>query len=79
MRRIAALARRKKRGSHHRRWARRRLPGMPLHMDGSQRRWLQDDRYYDLIVILDDVTSEIYYTQLVEEQSTATVMAGWRE
>ena len=32
-----------------------------------------------LIVILDDATSEIYYAQLVEEESTATVMAGLRE
>ena len=32
-----------------------------------------------LIVILDDATSEIYYAQLVEEESTATVMAGLKE
>jgi RNA polymerase subunit RPABC4/transcription elongation factor Spt4 len=25
-----------------------------------------DERWYDLIVILDDATSEIYYAQLVE-------------
>jgi hypothetical protein len=30
-------------------------------------------------VILDDATSEIYYAQLVEEESTRTVMAGPRE
>src|SRR5579859_6288934 len=41
--------------------------------------WFQDERWYDLIVILDDATSEIYYAQLVEEESTATVMAGLRE
>ena len=35
-------------------------------------------RYYDLIVILDDATSQIYYAQLVEEESTRTVMAGLR-
>jgi len=52
---------------------------MLLHIDGSKRRWFQDDRYYDLIVILDDATSEIYYAQLVEEESTMTVMAGLRE
>jgi len=40
---------------------------------------LGDDRWYDLIVILDDATSEIYYAQLVEEESTRTVMAGLRE
>ena len=73
------VARRKKRGSHRRRRPRRPLPGMMLHIDGSKHRWFQDDRYYDLIVILDDATSEIYYAQLVEEESTATVMAGLRE
>jgi hypothetical protein len=52
---------------------------MLLHIDGSKHRWFQDDRYYDLIVILDDATSEIYYAQLVEEESTRTVMAGLRE
>jgi hypothetical protein len=52
---------------------------MLLHIDGSKHRWFQDDRYYDLIVILDDATSEIYYAQLVEEESTLTVMAGLLE
>ncbi len=55
------------------------MPGMLLHIDGSQHRWFQDERWYDLIVILDDATSEIYYAQLVEEESTRTVMAGMRE
>ena len=32
-------------------------------------------RWYDLIVILDDATSAIYYAQLAEEESTLTVMA----
>jgi len=52
------------------------MTGMLLHIDGSKHRWLNDDRWYDLIVILDDATSEIYYAQLVEEESTRTVMAG---
>ena len=73
------VARRRKRGTHRRRRPRRPLPGMLLHIDGSKHRWFQDDRYYDLIVILDDATSEIYYAQLVEEESTVTVMAGLRE
>ena len=49
---------------------------MMLHIDGSKHRWLQGDRWHDLIVILDDATSEIYYAQLVEEESTRTVMAA---
>jgi len=73
------VARNKKRGTHRRRRPRRPLPGMLLHIDGSKHRWFQDDRYYDLIVILDDATSEIYYAQLVEEESTRTVMAAVRE
>jgi hypothetical protein len=52
---------------------------MLLHVDGSKHQWFNDERWYDLIVILDDATSEIYYAQLVEEESTATVMAGLRE
>ncbi|MFZ3330955.1 MAG: hypothetical protein WA197_10020, partial [Candidatus Acidiferrales bacterium] len=45
-------------------------PGMLLHIDGSRHHWFQDDRWYDLLVILDDATSRIYYAQLVEEKST---------
>jgi hypothetical protein len=70
------IAKRKRRGSHRRRRARRPMPGMLLHIDGSKHRWFQDDRYYDLIVILDDATSEIYYAQLVEEESTRTVIVA---
>jgi transposase len=73
------VARRHKRGPHRRRRPRRVMPGMLLHIDGSKHRWLNDDRWYDLIVILDDATSEIYYAQLVGEESTRTVMAGLRE
>ena len=53
------VKKRNKRGPHRRRRPRRPLPGMLLHIDGSKHRWFQDDRYYDLIVILDDATSEI--------------------
>ena len=67
---------RRKRGKHRKRRARRPLPGMLLHIDGSQHRWFCDDRWYDLLVIMDDATSEVYYAQLVEEESTATVMNG---
>src|SRR5467141_301132 len=69
----------RQRGVHRRRRERRPLPGMLLHIDGSRHRWFQDERWYDLIVLLDDATSEIYYAQLVEEESTATVMRALRE
>jgi len=72
------VKRRRKRGKHRKRRPRRPLPGMLLHIDGSQHRWFCDDRWYDLLVVMDDATSEVYYAQLVEEESTATVMAGLR-
>jgi Homeodomain-like domain len=73
------VARQRQRGVHRKRRPRRPLPGMLLHIDGSHHRWFQDERWYDLIVILDDATSEIYYAQLVEDESTLTVMAGLKE
>jgi len=47
--------------------------------DGSKHRWLQDYQHHDLIVISNDASSEIYYAQLLEEESARTVMAAWRE
>jgi hypothetical protein len=73
------IARARQRGVHRKRRERRPLPGMLLHIDGSHHQWFQDERWYDLIVILDDATSEIYYAQLVEEESTLTVMAALKE
>lgn len=73
------VERRKKRGSHRKRRARRPLPGMLLHIDGSEHRWFGDERRHELIVIMDDATSEIYYAQLVEAESTRSVMAALRE
>jgi hypothetical protein len=73
------VAKRHKRGPHRRRRPRRPLPGMLLHIDGSKHQWLNDDRWHDLLVILDDANTEIYYAQLVEEESTRTVMTGLRE
>ena len=70
---------RRKRGKHRKRRPRRPLPGMLLHIDASQHRWFCDERWYDLLVIMDDATSEIYYAQLVEEESTRTVMTALRE
>ena len=69
----------RQRGVHRRRRERRPWPGMMLHIDGSRHQWFQDDRWYDLLVILDDATSQIYYAQLVEEESTQTVLRALRE
>jgi transposase len=73
------VARRKKRGSHRKRRPRRPMPGMLLHIDASEHDWFQDGRKYELIVILDDATSEIYYAQLVEAESTRSMLSALRE
>lgn len=73
------VKKRRERGKHRKRRARRPLPGMMLHIDGSPHQWFQDDRWYDLIVILDDATSQIYYAQLVDAESTRSVMTALRE
>ncbi len=69
----------RRRGLHRRRRPRRPLRGMLLHLDGSAHAWFQDDRRHDLIVLLDDANNQIYYAQLVEEESTRTVMVALRE
>lgn len=73
------VAKAPQRGAHRRRRERRALAGMMLHIDGSRHRWLGGEQWHDLIVMLDDATSEVYYAQLVEEESTATVLAALRE
>src|SRR6202163_811319 len=58
----AGLVRRgRKRGVHRKRRPRRPVPGMLLHIDGSTHQWFQNERWHDLLVILDDATSQIYY------------------
>lgn len=69
----------RQRGVHRRRRERRPMIGMLLHIDGSTHRWLGGEQWHDLIVVLDDATSEVYYAQLVEQESTETVLAALRE
>ena len=69
----------RRRGQHRRRRPRRPLSGMLLHIDASKHAWFGDGRYYDLISILDDATTENYYAQLVEEEGTRTLMPAVRE
>ncbi|MGH8527143.1 MAG: ISNCY family transposase, partial [Gammaproteobacteria bacterium] len=73
------VAKAKGRRKHRRRRERKPLRGMMLHIDGSHHQWFGDDRWHDLIVILDDATSEIYYAQLVDHESTASTMTAIRQ
>ena len=73
------VKKRRRRGTHRRRRPRRPLPGMLLHIDASKHAWLGEGRYYDLVTILDDATSEIYYARLVKEEGTRTLMPAVRQ
>src|SRR6201996_1290748 len=66
------LERAPRRGAHRRKRPRRPLPGMMLHQDGSRHQWLAGQPAMDLIVTMDDATSEIYSAFLVEEEGTAS-------
>jgi len=67
-----------RRGAHRRKRVRRPLPGMMLHQDGSRHKWVPG-RLWDLIVTLDDATSEIYSAFFVEEEGTASTFCALLE
>lgn len=66
------LERAKRRGAHRRKRPRRPLRGMMLHQDGSRHEWIAGLPALDLIVTMDDATSEIYSAFLVAEEGTAS-------
>lgn len=68
-----------KRSAHRKKRPRRPLPGMMLFQDGSTHAWLAGQPPVDLIVTLDDATSEIYSAFLVEEEGTASSFHGLAE
>ena len=70
---------RSKKNSHRRGRERKPLPGMMLHIDGSDHRWIPSaSRDHSLIVVMDDATSEVYYAKLVFEENTRECMAALR-
>ena len=67
-----------RRGAHRRKRARRPMPGMMLHQDGSMHGWV-DGQLWDLIVTMDDATSEIYSAFFVEEEGTMSTFEALLE
>ena len=67
------------RSAHRKKRQRRPLPGMMLHQDGSRHVWIEGRPPMDLIVTLEDATSEIYSMILVEEEGTASTLRALRE
>jgi transposase len=68
-----------KRSAHRKKRPRRPLPGMMLFQDGSPHPWLAGRPPLDLVVTLDDATSEIYSAFLVEEEGTFSSLRGLAE
>lgn len=79
LQRAGLVARAPKRGAHRRRRPRKPCVGMMLHQDGSRHEWLAGQAPLDLIVTLDDATSEIYHAFLVEEEGTASTFQALLE
>jgi hypothetical protein len=67
-----------KRGAHRKRRERSPLTGMMIHQDGSTHPWVAGGQW-DLIVTMDDATSEHYSMFFVEEEGTASSLRGVRE
>jgi transposase len=65
-----------RRGAHRRKRLRRPMRGMLLHQDGSKHAWLADQPALDLIITMDDASSEIYSAFLIEEEGTLSSFCG---
>jgi transposase len=68
-----------RRSAHRKKRPRRPLPGMMLFQDGSTHAWLEGRPPLDLIVTMDDATSEIYSAFLAEEEGTFSSFRGLEE
>jgi len=70
----------KKRSAHRKKRPRRPMVGMMLHQDASTHAWLPGDPgKYDLVVTMEDATSEIYSMFLTDEEGTLSSMRGVAE
>ena len=72
------VKRAKKRGQHRRKRARRPLPGMMIHQDASTHEWVAGKKW-DLVVTMDDATSECSSMFFCEEEGTMSSFLGLRQ
>ena len=79
LQRAGLVSKAPKRGVHRRRRPRKPCVGMMLHQDGSRHEWLAGQAACDLIVTMDDATSEIYSAFLVEEEGTASTFRALKQ
>ncbi len=67
-----------RRGAHRKKRPRKPLPGMMLHQDGSTHEWVPGCQW-DLIVTMDDATSELYSAFFVDEEGTMSSFRGLQD
>lgn len=72
------VAKSAKRGTHRKKRERAPMEGMMLHQDGSDHEWISGERW-DLIVTMDDATSEHYSMFFTDEENTASSFQGVKE
>ena len=65
-----------RRGAHRRKRPRRPMRGLMLHQDGSKHVWLAGGAAVDLVITMDDATSELYSAVLVDEEGTLSSLRG---
>jgi transposase len=75
--RCGLLAKARHRGAHRRKRPRKPCTGMLLHQDGSSHEWLEGQPALDLIVTLDDATSQVYSAFLIDEEGTASTFQAF--
>ena len=66
------------RGKHRKRRQRAPMVGMMLHQDGSTHQWIAG-QYWDLIITLDDATSEHYSMFFIDQEGTASSFLAVKE
>jgi transposase len=68
----------KGKGKHRKRRERSPMAGMMIHQDGSTHQWI-DGVYWDLIVTMDDATSEHYSMFFIDQEGTMSSFKGVKE
>lgn len=68
----------RRRGKHRVRRPRAPIPGMLIHQDASTHAWVPEAKW-DLVVTMDDATSEVYSGFFVEQEGTLSSFQGVQE
>jgi hypothetical protein len=68
----------KRKGAHRKRRDRAALAGLMVHQDASTHHWVPEEKW-DLVITMDDATSDIYSAFMTDEEGTMSSFKGVRE